>query len=320
MFETIKLEKSMYNISDKTFSQRLEELDPSENYIGTPYEGLSAYERQLKRFDIKISGERCDRVEKFFATSESAILFPEFVKKCAYEGINQSFYEDVFAVKTKTNSSYYNGALLADSGSYSTDTAQGNAFGTTTITESPTSIALKKYGRTIKTSYEYLRTQRIDVLASLIRTTGAKLGKGAFANVVTSMTNGASTISIVGSTVAYSDLVNLYKSFDVYNLTTLLVPVSYMGDLLGLEEFKDLQSDENGRIKLPFGTELIPVKGLPSGADIVGFDKTASFELITSSDIIVDVDKLIDTQMDIIGISISVIGNLLFSDSIKALA
>ena len=47
-YETLKLEKGMYSAPGKSFTQALEELDPSENYRGTPLEGLDAYQRQLK--------------------------------------------------------------------------------------------------------------------------------------------------------------------------------------------------------------------------------------------------------------------------------
>ena len=55
-FDTIKLEKGMYAESGRSFSRVLEELDPGEQYRGTALEGLDAYQRQLKRFDIKVSG------------------------------------------------------------------------------------------------------------------------------------------------------------------------------------------------------------------------------------------------------------------------
>ena len=55
-FENIKLEKGMYGRSSRSFSQALEELDPSEHYRGTPLEGLDAFQRQLKRFDIHVKG------------------------------------------------------------------------------------------------------------------------------------------------------------------------------------------------------------------------------------------------------------------------
>ena len=43
-FETVKLEKGMYGRSGRTFSQTLEELDPSEHYKGTALEGLDAFQ------------------------------------------------------------------------------------------------------------------------------------------------------------------------------------------------------------------------------------------------------------------------------------
>ena len=79
-FEKLNLEKGMYRIGGKSFTQVLEELDPSENYKGTSLEGLDAFQRQLKRFDIKVSGKGSDKVEKFFQTTSSAALFPECLR------------------------------------------------------------------------------------------------------------------------------------------------------------------------------------------------------------------------------------------------
>ena len=53
-YDNLKLEKGMYNQTGKSFTQVLEELDPGPHYKGTPLEGLDAYQRQLKRFDIKV--------------------------------------------------------------------------------------------------------------------------------------------------------------------------------------------------------------------------------------------------------------------------
>ena len=72
-YENLKLEKGMYSQSGRSFAQTLEALDPSENYKGTSLEGLDAFQRQLKRFDIKVKGAGSDRVEKFFWSTESAV-------------------------------------------------------------------------------------------------------------------------------------------------------------------------------------------------------------------------------------------------------
>ena len=65
-YENVKLEKGMYGQSGRSFLKVLESLDPSENYKGTALEGLDAFQRQLKRFDIHVKGAGSDMVEKFF--------------------------------------------------------------------------------------------------------------------------------------------------------------------------------------------------------------------------------------------------------------
>ena len=75
-YDNIRLDKGLYT-SSKGFNAALEDIDPSENYKGTELEGLDAYQRQLKRFDIKVSGANSDPVSKFFATTDSAALFPD---------------------------------------------------------------------------------------------------------------------------------------------------------------------------------------------------------------------------------------------------
>lgn len=85
-YDTIRLEKGMY-AGGNSLTHTLEELDPSENYRGTALEGLDAYQRQLKRFGIHVSGPGSDAVEKFFQTSDSAALFPEYVSRAVRQGL-----------------------------------------------------------------------------------------------------------------------------------------------------------------------------------------------------------------------------------------
>lgn len=65
-FDNIKLDKGLYSTT-KGFTASLEEIDPSDNYIGTELEGLDAYQRQLKRFDIKVSGKDSIAFQNSFA-------------------------------------------------------------------------------------------------------------------------------------------------------------------------------------------------------------------------------------------------------------
>ena len=89
-FENIKLEKGMYHEGGRSFTQVLEKLDPSEQYKGTALEGMDAFQRQLKRFDIKVKGAGSDMVDKFFATTQSSVLFPEYIARAVTVGMEET--------------------------------------------------------------------------------------------------------------------------------------------------------------------------------------------------------------------------------------
>lgn len=166
MYNDITLEKGLYNITGKSFTEALSELDRDENYIGTELEGLDAFERQLKRFNIRVTGPGSDRVEKFFSTTQSAILFPEFVRRCIKAGMDQaSVLPYIVAAETHTDGIDYHGIKLTDSDASLrvTTVAEGTALPITTVNNNSSAVAISKYGRQIQTVYEVLRKQRLDL-------------------------------------------------------------------------------------------------------------------------------------------------------------
>ena len=88
-YDNLKLDKGMYQEAGRSFSQVLEGMDPSERYKGTSLEGLDAFQRQLKRFDIKVRGAASDVVEKFFRTADAAVLFPEYISRTVRQGMEE---------------------------------------------------------------------------------------------------------------------------------------------------------------------------------------------------------------------------------------
>lgn len=74
-YENVRLEKGMYGQSGKSFAKVLEALDPSEAYKGTALEGMDAFQRQLKRFDIHVRGAGSDMVEKFSTRAKAPCCF-----------------------------------------------------------------------------------------------------------------------------------------------------------------------------------------------------------------------------------------------------
>ena len=107
-YDNLKLEKGMYRQEGMSFTQVLESLDPSENYRGTALEGTDAFQRQLKRFGIRAKGAGSSSVEKFFRTSDSAVLFPEYIARTIRQGMEENdILPDIVATTTVIDSQDY---------------------------------------------------------------------------------------------------------------------------------------------------------------------------------------------------------------------
>jgi len=315
MYNDIKLEKGLYNLSEKSFTSALEELDPSSAYCGTSMEKLDAFERQLKRFNIRIAGQDCDRVEKFFTSTETAVLFPEFVTRCIRRGFEETILSSVCAAQTVSGSSQYLGCILDDTAEYKTS-VQASALPTTTVKESTTAITLAKYGRLINASYEAVRQQRLDVFGVMLRSIGVKLAVSVVKNAVSVLEAGADTIS--ASALTYDSLAKLYGSFDCFNMNTVIASPEDASKIVAMEQLLDTSVDADGRMILPFGSELVKTSGVSSNT-IIGIDRNFALEFITSSNLVMETDKLIDRQLDQITVSITCGFRKITPDAVKVL-
>lgn len=319
MYNNVRLEKGLYHLSDKSFTEALEALDPSNQYVDTPLEKLDAYERQLKRFDIRISGSECDRVEKFFTTTESAVLFPEFIRRAIRQGIDSSALSDIAAVNTACCSSKYMGCAIDDSASYDSVTTQTNALPITKITENTNPLSLNKYARAIHISYEAVRKQRLDVLAVMLRSVGVKLGNAVVKAAVTVLKSSAGTsTAAAGANFTYSDLAKLCGKFKDFNLNTVLASPSVLAGILTMDQMLESSSENPGEAMLPFGARILKTAQLDDKT-IIGIDKDFALEMVTGTDIIMETDKLIDNQLSTITVSLQTGFRTIMSDAVHIL-
>ncbi|HEZ7991306.1 MAG TPA: hypothetical protein RWO66_10210 [Ruminococcus sp.] len=315
MYNDIKLEKGLYNLSGKSFTAALEELDPTSAYCGTPLEKLDAFERQLKRFNIRVKGSDCDSVEKFFTSTESAVLFPEFVTRSIRKGFDDTVLSSVCAVKTVVNSGQYLGCVLDDSTAYDV-CSQGETLPTATVTESSAATVLAKYGRLISASYESIRQQRLDVFGVMLRSVGVRLAAAVVKKAVEVLADGADEVSTTELT--YADLAELYGKFESFDMTTVIASPALAAKIAAMDQLSDSSADADGRFILPFGSELI--KTSAAGADtIIGIDRDYALEFITSTELVMETDKLIDRQLDQMTASITCGFRKITPDAVKVL-
>lgn len=315
-FETVKMEKGMYGQAGKSFAKVLEALDPSENYKGTSYENLDAFQRQLKRFDIHVKGAGSDMVEKFFHTAESSVLFPEFVSRIVRQGMESDILPDITATVTNFDGLDYRSiaSVPTDDEKELKRVEEGAVIPTTAIRTQENLVRLHKRGRMLVASYEAIRFQRLDLFSVTLRQIGAYIARMHLKDAIDVLTNGdgndnaadayavgTSPIGGTAGTLSYDALLDFWAQFDPYTMNTLLVPNDMMLAMLKLDEFQNpltgLNFQGTGKLSTPMGAKLLRTSAMPSGT-IIGLDKNYALEHICSSEVMVEYDKLIDRQLE----------------------
>ncbi len=308
-FETIRLDKGLYK-TGKGFSEELEKIDPSENYRGTSLEGLDAFERQLKRFDIKISGAGSSPVEKFFSTTDSAVLFPEYVARAVRRGKEEAdILSSVIAARTNINGLDYRTitSVPTDDDKELKNVAEGAQIPETQIRTQENLVRLRKRGRMLVASYEAIRFQRLDLFTVTLRQIGAYIARTQLKDAVDVLVNGdgnsnpaAEIEPAAQGALEYADLVKLWNSFSPYEMNTLIASPDVSAMLLNMSEFRDAHAGLNfhgsGVMITPLGAKLLKSADITS--KLIALDKNCALEMVTAGGIETDFDRLIDRQLE----------------------
>ena len=313
-FETVKLDKGMYSEAGRSFTKVLEKCAPSEQYKGTPLEHLDAFQRQLKRFDIKVKGADSDVVSKFFASWESAVLFPEYVARAVRQGMEENNILPLMtAAETRISGMDYRSIASTPTEEEKSlkMVAEGAMIPETRVSAQENLVKLHKRGRMLVASYEAIQFQRLDLFSVTLRQIGAYIAAAQMQDAVKALIDGDGSkpgITFTAGTPDYSDFVELWGRLAPFQLNTVVAGTAAMEKLLQITEFKDAQAGMNfqgtGKLCTPLGAKLIHVPGMEDGK-IIGLDKTCALELVQAGDVVTDYDKLIDRQLERAAISVT---------------
>ncbi len=310
-YDNLKLDKGMYREAGRSFSQVLEREDPSERYKGTSLEGLDAFQRQLKRFDIKVKGEASDPVEAFFRTSDAAVLFPEYISRTVRQGMEEGdVLPHITAAVTRIDGMDYRSISSEAVGEEKKlrPVPEGTMIPSTSIKVQANLVKLKKRGRMLVATYEAVRFQKLDLFSVTLRQIGAHIARTQLEDAVDVLINGdgnenpaAVTTLEAGKGLDYEALVDFWAKFDPYVMNTLLVSGDVMLQLLKLPEFQNpltgLNFQGTGKLTTPLGATLLRTSVLPVKT-AVGLDRRFALEMVRSGDVVVEYDKLIDRQLE----------------------
>ena len=338
LYDNLGLEKGMYNEAGQSFTQVLEREDPSEHYKGTALEGLDAYQRQLKRFDIKVKGAGSDVVEKFFHTAQSAVLFPEYIARSVRQGMEEAdLLPHITAAVTRFEGMDYRSITSVPEKTKRElrRVEEGAAIPQTEVKTQENLVKLHKRGRMLVASYEAIRYQKLDLFSVTLRQIGAHINRMHLEDAIDVLLNGdgnsnpaqalkvgTSPIGGTAGSLTYSELVDFWAQFDPYEMNTLLASGDVMLKLLKLTEFQNpltgLNFQGTGKLATPLGAKLLRTAALDSGT-LIGLDKHYALEMVQGSDVLVEYDKLIDRQLERAAItSISGFAKL-YTDAAKVL-
>ena len=331
-YENVKLEKGMYGQSGKSFLKVLESLDPSENYKGTALEGLDAFQRQLKRFDIHVKGAGSDMVEKFFHTSESSVLFPEFVSRVVRQGMESDILPDITATVTNFDGMDYRSiaSVPTDDDKELKRVEEGAGIPTTSIRTQENLVKLHKRGRMLVASYEALRFQRLDLFTVTLNQIGAYIARAQLKDAIDVLVNGdgnenpAGTLNVAtGGKVTYEDLLKLWTELAPYELNTILASTPEMQKILSLSQLQDsnagLDFQATGRMITPLGASLLHTPEL-EGGKIIGLDKNCALEMVQAGGVVTDYDKLIDRQLERAAVTCTAGFSKIFTEASKVMS
>ncbi len=331
-FENITIEKGMYQ-GKGSLTDVLEKMDPSENYMGTPLEGLDAFSRQLKRFDIKVSGRGSDCVEKFFQTSNSAALFPEYVSRAVRQGMERAdILPNLVATVTDIEGMDYRSIVSAPSEDDKTlkVVGEGAQIPQTAVKTRENLVKLHKRGRMLVASYEALRFQRLDLFTVTLSQIGAYIARAQLKDAIDVLLNGdgngnaCDTVSVTESgNVEYGDILKLWSALAPYELNTILAPTDEMQKILSLSQMQDsnagLDFQGTGKMITPLGAALLHAPEMASGK-IIGLDKNCALEMVQAGGVTTDYDKLIDRQLERAAITCTAGFSKIFTEASKALS
>lgn len=287
-------------------------------------------EQAFAYLGVRVKGAGADRLEKLFATTASAVLFPVYVETQVMAGILATpILADLIATETQINSHLYASLALADA---QADRelrllGEGATLPTTRIATADRGICLYKFGRMLEATYEALRLQRMNVISLFLQRVGRQIAidetDWAIETLIAGDGNAGSAIdntndldADVQGTLDYDELVKLKLAFaDGYDMTTAVTKTGTgtygLRAILNMAEFKDPMAgftfQRSGILPGPMGATWHRWDSVAAPhyvtQCILALDNRAALEQVTEQGVMTESDRLIDKQFERTAIS-----------------
>lgn len=327
-YESVSLDKNLY-LANGGFNAALEILDSSKQYTGTEVSCLDAFQRQLKRFGIQVSGENSDKVSKFFNCPSSAILFPEYViRAVSKRSHTQSVLEEIIASKSVIHDlDYHAFNSTTRSTGITLPEIDGEVIPETIISSDDRPTTLRKRGRILNASYDAIKDQRLDVFSVALGQIGNTIFRLFMKDAIETLIGkksqpGVAEIIPIRQSFEYRDIIGLWSKFGEFEMNMLIASPDMAADLITIDEFKpgdigySLHSMSTFHTSL--GLSILKSDLVPKGM-IIAIDKNFALEMLSTGCIAVEHEKLINKELSRSSITAICGFNKIFPDAVKIL-
>lgn len=287
----------------------LESMDPSPQNAE-----LDAFERQLALAGIRVNGDDADIVDRFFASQESAVLFPEFVSRSVQTGFEDfNKLRTILAARVKIDDNTYKSIYMDDSVYNQGDKSlavvgEGASLPEIELKTAEHTVQIKKYGRYLQATYEAVRRKRANVVSIFLRSIGVQIQRDKFIDAIGVLIDGdgngnaAQETNVASSgTLCYSDLVTFALSFAPYQMNVLICGKTVASQILNVEEISEPAVSggfqTNGESVRLFGADLIVDESVPAN-HLIGLDRRFAIQEVYETGVLTESERLIRRQIE----------------------
>jgi hypothetical protein len=284
------------------------------------YVPLTAWEKQLIMADIQVAGAYCSVTEKFFATSQSAVLFPAYVSNEIQIGqMLTGIVGELIKRRIIIDSDHYKKLKLTmpEREKQLKRTDEGAEFPVMKIQLGDKTVVIKKFGRILEATYESIARQRLDAVGEALRMVGLQIEIDKTDHLLYTFINGDgdSNAITVGSRT-YTQLTSGDIGLkDIIGWSGFMALPYQMNKFVGpkalLNEWKTALANMSGSVSpverlgsvgvnVPTAFEWDrTTSGLGSGDnDFIGVDQRFAAEEVADGPILVEADKIIRRQIN----------------------
>ena len=279
-YDRVRLDSNWY-YQYPTLTEALEEIDPSSQYDRTTLHGFNAYQRQLYRFDIRVSGKNTSKVLDFFKTPQTAILFPEFVLQSVYEGMasDNRLLDVVGCIK--------------------------HVYTTGDVCRMQSCIS-RKHGMAMQFPYEQIKFFSLPQFQGILKQIGRKISRHELHDAVMLAIDGDGLESIAapvldyhGKTYERSDslflyIANLMAEFKNHRLSTVIMTPGTLESTIPASSFL-YYNHSVGSPKTVMGATIVECDTMPDSC-ILAIDKSAAIGMYRGF-LYTDYERLINGQV-----------------------